>query len=103
MWMGKRKLTEAEIKSCHAEELILVNVNRIYSKYAEVVRNNLINEYKILLNTIDKINDEKEMYTVMEAGDIITCFLQTESEYPPNTFLSKNEKKNTRKHEAREK
>lgn len=33
------------------------------------------------------------MYTVMEAGDIITCFLQTESEYPPNTFLSKNEKK----------
>lgn len=91
VWMKKRTLTRAEITKYNEEEQILVNVNRIYSQYAEVVRNNLKTEYEILLNIIDRISDEKEMYTVMEAGDVVKCFLQSNSEYPGNTFLRKNE------------
>lgn len=92
MWMKKRILTKEEIAECHEEEHILVNVNRIYSRYAEVVRNNWQKEYNILFNIIDTIYDEKEMYTVMKAGDVLTCFFYRAKEYPENTFLSEYEK-----------
>ena len=92
VWMEKRTLSQKEIERRDTEDTILVNVNRIYSKYAEVVRNNLEKEYGILSNIIDGICDEKEMYTLMRAGDVVTCFFQMDSEYPENTFLSKYEK-----------
>lgn len=92
VWMEKRTLTHEEIEKRDKEDSILVNVNRIYSKYAEVVRNNLEEEYGILSDIIDRIYDEKEMYTVMTARDVLTCFFQKTSEYPDNTFLSKYDK-----------
>lgn len=92
VWMEKRMLTYEEIEKRNTEDPILVNVNRIYSKYAEVVRNNLEEEYGILADIIDGIYDEKEMYTVMTVGDVLTCFFQKTSEYPDNTFLSEYDK-----------
>lgn len=89
-WMQNKSLSLEQIKNKNQEEVVLVNVNRIYTRYSEMIRNNLVDKYQILLKVIDNIYDEKEMYTLMTAQDIIICFDSQEVNYPENTFLCRD-------------
>lgn len=93
-WIEKKNLTLEEVQKLeekNKDDMILVNVNRLYSKYSEVIRKNLLAEYQVLLNVIANIYDEKEMYTSMKAKDVVLCFRPQATQYPENTFLRKDD------------
>lgn len=93
-WIDEKNLTLEEVQKLeekNKDDVILVNVNRIYSKYSEVIRENLLAEYQILLKVIANICDEREMYTSMKAKDVVLCFRPQANQYPKNTFLRKED------------
>ena len=93
-WFNNNNLTMEDIKGIgeeNAESTVLVNVNRIYSIMSEMIRKKADQEYlSVLSDVIANIYDEKEMYTVMKARDVVKCFDLKNEKYPVNTFL-KNE------------
>lgn len=90
-WFNKNNLTMEDIKGIgqeNAESTVLVNVNRIYSIMSEMIRKKANREYlNLLSDVISNIYDEKEMYTVMKAIDVVKCFDHKDERYPLNTFL----------------
>lgn len=90
-WFNENNLTMEEIKGIgqeDAESTVLVNVNRIYSIMSEMIRKKADREYlNLLSDVISNIYDEKEMYTVMKAIDVVKCFDHKNEKYPLNTFL----------------
>lgn len=90
-WFKDNNLTMEQIKGIgeeNAEGTVLVNVNRLYSITSELIRKKADQKYLDLLNdVISNIYDEKKMYTVMKATDVVKYFDQENKEYPTNTFL----------------
>lgn len=91
-WMEDNSLELNKIKSEKEDNLlVLVNVNRIYSRFSDVVRENNMNAQYILYQVISNIKSEKEMYVPMKADEVIQCFESANRKYPWNTFLKYEE------------
>lgn len=87
-WMEENSLEFNKIKSeTKADPCILVNVNRIYSRFSDVIRENNPVAQSILSEVISNIKSEKEMYVLMKRDDVIRCFESANKKYPWNTFL----------------
>lgn len=84
-----------KIKNSKKECLILVNVNRIYWKYAILLQKEIDSKYLILEKVIQSIEDEKIRYIPMTAKDILDCFSDDGPNLPKCTFVEYDLKCNT--------
>lgn len=70
------------------EGMILVNVNKIYWKFSDVIQKQEENKCKILGNVLSQITNEKLRYIPMTVGDVVTCFEENADSLPEYTFVS---------------
>lgn len=103
------------IKNMDEAEVVLVNSNRLYSQLSVLSRlqtkksnmglqlsegAHLPSEktgVEILTESINKIQDEKQMYVCMRAGDVRKCFETNSKQLPINTFRAVHCKDKERK------
>lgn len=78
-------------------EIKYKNINRIHSRFSDIVRKNNMDAQNNLSEVISNIESEKEMYVPMKANDVIQCLESANKEYPWNTFLRYEEQSRERK------
>lgn len=69
------------------DDLVLVNVNRIYWKFSDLLQKMRHEECSILEAVMLDIKNEKIRYTPMRAGDILKCFSDDGGNLPKCTFV----------------
>lgn len=75
------------IQSSEPEHLVLVNVNRIYWKFSDMLQHMRYDECKLLEKIMLSIKDEKIRYVPMKVEDIKVCFSDDGPNLPKCTFI----------------